>query len=88
MSTLCFASSSTALRPSASVVIQCGVVMRPGSGIVMPRPALKNRAAPGIVWPRIVEQLVGVRADAQRGADAVIGAQLQVADEPSRVGLR
>ena len=30
-----------------------GHVVRPGSGIVIPRPALKNRAAPGIVWPRI-----------------------------------
>ena len=26
---------------------------RPGSGIVIPRPALRYRAAPGIAWPRI-----------------------------------
>src|SRR5262245_31426617 len=53
MSTFCPASSCTALRPSASVVIQCGTVMRPGSGMVIPRPALKNFAAPGIVSLRI-----------------------------------
>ena len=30
-----------------------GVVMRPGSGMVMPRPALRKRAAPGIAWLRM-----------------------------------
>ena len=53
MSTLCDAASSTAFRPSASVVTQCGAVDRPGSGIVIPRPALRNRAAPGVVWLRM-----------------------------------
>jgi hypothetical protein len=53
MSTFCAASSCTTLRPSVSVSIQCGAARRPGSGIVMPRPALKNRAAPGIVSLRM-----------------------------------
>ena len=41
MSTLCAASSPTALRPSASLATQYGAVVRPGSGIVIPRPALR-----------------------------------------------
>ena len=53
MSTLFAASSSTAFRPPASLVIQYGTVVRPGSGITIPRPALRNRAAPGIAWPRM-----------------------------------
>ena len=64
MSTLRAASSCTALRPSASVWIQYGVVVRPGSGTVMPRPALKKRAAPGIVLAAHRQQLVVVRAHA------------------------
>ena len=49
--------------------------------MVMPRPALKNRAAPGMVCLAHVEQVVVVRAQAQRGAHAEIGAPLQVARE-------
>ena len=45
MSTFLAAFSRTALRASAIVVTQYGAVVRPGSGAVMPRPAVKNRAA-------------------------------------------
>ena len=48
MSTLLAASSRTAVRASASVVTQYGAVVRPGSGIVRPRPAVRKSAAPGI----------------------------------------
>lgn len=48
-----------------------------GSGIVMLRRALRNRAAPGIVW-RVFEEFVNVRAQTQRGAHTVVGAQSQV----------
>ena len=48
MSTFFAASSCTALRASAGVVIQYGTVVRPGSGAVMPRPAVKKRATPGM----------------------------------------
>ena len=34
--------------PSAAVVIQYGAIVRPGSGAVIPRPAEKIRAAPGM----------------------------------------
>src|SRR5438034_7152412 len=52
MSTFLAASSCTALRASAVVVTQYGAVVRPGSGAVMPRPAVKNLARPGIVCAR------------------------------------
>ena len=52
MSTFFAAFSSTALRASATVVTQYGAVVRPGSGAVIPRPAVKNLARPGIVSPR------------------------------------
>ena len=66
MSALLAAISWTALRPSASVLTQYGTSERPGSGIVMPRPAVLNNAAPGIgsartwsptwptSWPRLI----------------------------------
>jgi hypothetical protein len=41
-------SSSTAARASAGDETQCGAIVRPGSTPVMPRPAVKKRAAPGI----------------------------------------
>jgi hypothetical protein len=40
------------LRASASVVIQNGTSVRPFSGAVMPRPAVKMRAMPGTVFAR------------------------------------
>ena len=39
MSTSSSASSRTAARASSSVVIQYGISVRPGSGVVIPRPA-------------------------------------------------
>ena len=65
-STFLAASSCTAFRASASVVTQYGASVRPGSGIVIPRPAVRSRAASGIVssrtwnatspvsWPRLM----------------------------------
>jgi hypothetical protein len=52
MSIFFAASSCTALRASAVVVTQYGSVERPGSGAVMPRPAVKNRVRPGVVSAR------------------------------------
>src|SRR3954470_5970604 len=52
MSTFLAALSCTARRASAVVVTQYGAVVRPGSGAVIPRPAVKNFATPGIVWAR------------------------------------
>ena len=52
MSTFFAAFSWTALRPSSGVVIQKGTSVRPFSGAVMPRPAVKRRAMPGTVFAR------------------------------------
>ena len=86
MSTFLAASSSTAARASAAVVTQCGAIVRPGSGPVMPRPAVKKRAAPGIFPSRVsctdLERHVRrVLPQALRRADAVIRAPLQVVDQ-------
>ena len=79
MSTFFAASSCTALRPSAAVVIQYGAVGAAGSGMVMPRPAVKKRAAPGIVSPRILNGRSPVSCPRLIAAlDAVVGAPLQV----------
>jgi hypothetical protein len=53
MSTFLAASSSTAARASAGDDTQCGAIVRPGSTPVMPRPAVKKRAAPGIFPSRV-----------------------------------
>ena len=80
MSTLFAAFSSTALRPSASLLTQCG----PSCG-----PARHGDAAAGAEEARRagdrlvahVEKFEAVLAKTQRRADAVVGALLQVADE-------
>ena len=57
MSTFLAASSSTAARASAGDDTQCGAIVRPGSTPVMPRPAVKKRAAPGIFPSRVSSRI-------------------------------
>lgn len=77
MSTFFAALSWTALRASAAVVTQIGAVVRPGSGPVMPRPAVKIRASPAVVCARLRRVL----AETHRRTDTEVGAPAQVVDD-------
>src|SRR3989454_5482348 len=78
MSTFFAAISSTSFRTSASVVTQKGACERPGSGPVMPRPAVRYRATLGIVsartwytsspvsWPRLIVAPAATNVDLEK----------------------
>ena len=83
MSTFRFALSCTAARASASVDTQKGTSVRPGSGAVMPRPAVRKRAVSGMVWlgADLIRDITLVLSHADCSDHAVIGTTLQVFDE-------